>query len=1307
MSTSKNFRAFVHYLLAGMAGLFFVVVLFTGLVYYLAVSDQQRVPELIERTCREQLGVEATFAHYRFQYLDYFPYLSLALEHVAMRNPAFEEHGRQLLEVDKVSVVFRPWKILRREFVVKTVVIEDARVKLYRSAEGDSNTNFLDSLVNRIANENFGDASIFSIDKISIDGLVFDFLDSLNGKHHRFDILQSQIAVNRQLDTNFLHIRGDWFFRGLTFKFKNGPFLSDTKASVDLRVAAIRPDNLIELRPSSLSLAGNAFQIQGYLKPRGAGYLKLDLQSPGLLLSEARPLLAENLRSALHSYDIDRPIQTRFLLEGPLTSGRPQPIDLRFSVEDAIFASDALQFTGTQFEARYINNCDSSGIITPHTDCLTFDNFSGRLFDRFPFEGTYRAHDLKNPQVTVEGSAELSLEKTNDFLPKEQMKLNGGQASVDFSYYGTPRELTDSTVRHLDIQLEAHANIRDASISYLPNAIRFDHIFADLRFDESNLDLEGLRFDLKDTPFRVDGVLHDFIPFVFEKESRLRADLGIQTPQLQFDHFIKTKSPSSFRRRASDVSVKKNQTAGRIAHTLQRISDALEVSLRIRADQVIYRKLGASDVQLRARLPRSCPNSSGNRESCLIIDQLSALIYDDIPVEGSLFLSGLEDPQLRMDLQIQSPLKRLSRLLPPDKLAVRKGQLNMNLHYQGPLDNYFEQDQSLLASKLSGTIHLDSVSIQYLPQNYQLDHLNGQFSFDEKDLHIDALSFRINRNDIRAKGKIIRFLPFLFEDSRKLHAVLDVRTPNLNLDAFPAWVSKPPKKSSNTYSATPVSEVIKSAINRISGQLKMRADTLLYKDIHLTSVSFDSRFIDACEGERTAGGCFIFDTLSAKLFGSTPLEASLTVSNFDHPFFAIKGEIAMPLPDLNRMFPASQFEFLDGWMEVGFRYKGHLRNSQKDESALLNARFSGQANITGADFNFNPRGYKFRDVDADFAFNEKDLHIDGLQLFLNDNEIRARGEFPDFMSFVLLPDRTLQANMEIYAPHFSLNNFQAPKKHLQHSTSQEFEATPVTEVVNAALSNIEANLEVTFDTVSYRQFLAREISGKLLMNTDRVHFEKATMALAGGSFQINGSINNLQCNQPYIDIQAGFQQADIREIFHSFENFGQQKLTDNNIRGRMTADILFRAQADENYDLQPSSMEGHFDLKVVDGALLQLPALMSINGFIFKNRDMDAVRFATMENAFDLKGQDLFIDHFFVVSNVMTFGVEGVYSLGNTQDTDLLFEVPLANLFHRNFDVEAMEGIDDRLRGISILLRANEGEEGSLKFKLVFSRKRN
>ena len=127
MPIPRQLRSLLHYLLLAAGTLLLGLALLTGLAYYIAVSDQDRVPALVEEICRKNLGAEATFSHYRFQYLEHFPFLSLALEDVVLRDPCFSDHGRELLRIKEMNAVFRPWKMLRREFELKSVTLDTAR----------------------------------------------------------------------------------------------------------------------------------------------------------------------------------------------------------------------------------------------------------------------------------------------------------------------------------------------------------------------------------------------------------------------------------------------------------------------------------------------------------------------------------------------------------------------------------------------------------------------------------------------------------------------------------------------------------------------------------------------------------------------------------------------------------------------------------------------------------------------------------------------------------------------------------------------------------------------------------------------------------------------------------------------------------------------------------------------------------------------------------------------------------------------------------------------------------------------------
>jgi hypothetical protein len=213
------------------------------------------------------------------------------------------------------------------------------------------------------------------------------------------------------------------------------------------------------------------------------------------------------------------------------------------------------------------------------------------------------------------------------------------------------------------------------------------------------------------------------------------------------------------------------------------------------------------------------------------------------------------------------------------------------------------------------------------------------------------------------------------------------------------------------------------------------------------------------------------------------------------------------------------------------------------------------------------------------------------------------------------------------------------------------------------------------------------------------------MSLAGGQFALNGEIAGLRNNRPDLNLEAQLSQTDVQAFFRAFDNFGQAALTADNLEGVLTGNLAFRGQANANYELDPASMEGRFELKVEEGSLIKLPALDSIRNILFRNRDLSHIEFATLENTFYLDGQDLHIGHFEVPSSVLTFSVNGRYSLADDQRTNLLFEIPMANLFRKDLSRAALEQVEaEGKSGPNILIRAKGGEEG-LRFRWVLSRK--
>lgn len=1269
MRQSQKRRPVLRFLFRGLALLFALLLILAGVVYYLAVSGQERAPALVEEAFREQFGATATFGRYHFEYFSHFPFLSMTLEDISLRDSLYDSHGRELLFIKRARLQFRPWKLLRRQFVARSLEVDSARIRLYRSADGYFNASFLNAGALPARSDSAG--ALFSLDKIKANSLSFEWQDALTGKHHRLELGPARLHARRRGGRVSLRLRGDCYFTGLVFKAENGPYLRRQGARLDLKAELGRQEGLFRLLPSTMAVGDDQFALEGHILRGAPPRIHLEISSEGLLLDDARPLLADNLRKALQPYSASHPLSLALLIDGPLEPGQ-QTIQLDFSCSSTSLAAGGIRFAGARLSGRYRNRCGNSGPITPHSDCLDVELASALFQGSIPMQLSYHAADMKSPAFRVEGQARARLEQLNTFLPAEQFRFLGGAARARFAAEGkgSPAALLPG------FRLGGTMAIREGVLEYVPGGVALREMEASLRFHDEGLHVEFARMSLKYEPIELQGWVFGLTPSAPGRASELRVELDVDARRLVFDDFLPIPGRAASRPGATR---------------------ALRIGLNVRADEVRYRKLQAGDA--RFRLEAGGPEGSGLR-----IDSLSALIFGGIPIQASLRLSQPDDPKLEMKLQAATSLERFNPLLPPALLRLGGGQFFLAMRYEGRLDDYFNLSEEALRGRLEGHARLRGASAEYLPRAYSIQGLDGSFRFDGQGLAIDSMRLSVNGNAIRAQGQAEGFIPFLFRPGRRLKVSLQATTAHLDLNRFPLKTGKekPPR---GTFPPNRLAKALDAMLARIEGELAVYADTLHFRKADFTEAAFTCRLFARCKGMQHDGGCAAIDNFSGKLFGNTPIRASLSVHGLDDPFFIADAQAEAPMKELNRMFPPERFAFHKGVIDVVFHYEGQPHDQFDVENALLKAKISGKAQITDGALDFKPRGYRLENMQAVLSFGESGLSVQKLELLLNGNVLHARGQLYDFLPFLFLPERELRASLDLYSPHFDFGRFMAPQKFVSKAKKGPYEPTPITELVLAGLDHIDAELGVRLDTVSYRHFKAAKMAGQLRLTPRLLRIEDAGMALADGQFRLEGQITGLEENKPDIDVQAKFLGADIQKAFRAFGNFGQQEMRAENIEGTLTAEAAFKARANANYDILPGSMEGRIHLKVEDGALIGLPALDSIQSFLLRKRSLENIRFATLENTFRLKGQDIFFDHFFVASTALTFGVQGRYGFGEAGRTNLLFELPVGNLFRPGLRVEALQDLGDHGKGPALLLRARKDEEGKLNFRLVWSRK--
>lgn len=1303
-----NFKKGLRYLAAISGGLILSALLLIGGVVFLAVSDRDEIPALVEQIVKEQTGGEVTFDHYHFKFISTFPYLTLILEDIQIHDPAYREYRQELLGVEELRVQFRFRNLLQRELVIHSLVLQGGKATLFRNTDGSYfNAGFLKGEdKKKTSSDSTATHPVFSLEQARFRDFSFLFLDSLRSKSYHLDLVDTRVNFDQRGSLGLMDIRGDWFFHGLSFKLKNGAYLKNKRARVDWRLQLDHDRNRLDIGPATLEVDEEVFNVSGYLGMGQPAYLKLVIDHPGIMLEKARGLIADNISNGLGKYEIDQPIAAKVVVEGPLISGKPAPIEAFFSFEDAAVALGEMKGTQTFLKGHFYN-CDPAGPVNPHSGCLEIDTISSRLFDVVPIEGHLLIEDLIDPDMRLEATIDMPLQDLNSLMPSGKFEFRSGRMTLALQHRGDLEAYGRPWTSRNRPDLEGTLRMENASLHFPTTGLTLNRLQTDLSFNEKDLLIRTVKASMEESSMQLRGRVNNLLRFIGDPSRKVLAFLDVRAGTLQLDRFFPVRSKT-----VKTGNIPKNGDSQPVAinpitNTIESFLEQFNAELKVQVDEMKMGDFRASDVVMESRLLSYC--DAGTTASCIFIDTLRARVYDDIPFGASLKISDLSNPHIEMNMHLATSLAPFREMLPPDKVQLHDGNLKIAFRYEGLLEDYFGVEEVMRNSDLEGTVELKGIDADYMAGKYRVEDLAASIYFNEKDLSLLSADLKLNGNAVALAGEVYDFVPFMTTEKGALKATLGIQAPVLDFNVFPVSekeekknVAAPPAKP------TAITRKVAAAIDQFEARLRVNTNEVRYHDFRATAVTMQGDYRQKCSPDSEATGCVQIDTFNARIFGNAPLEATFTVENLQDPILTAGIQIKTPLRNFNSLFPDNQLQFHAGTIEVAFNYRGQPHNHYDVENGIIKAFLSGTTTLQGAHVEHVTKGYQLADVNASFSFNNEDLTIERLSLNLNRNPIEVKGRFHDLLPYIFVPNRNLQATMEVFAPRFSLDHFSTPAK-IQETAAlhtEDHEANGLKNMVDSVLNNLNVNFRLNIGEFAVNEFEALNLFGSIHLDRHQLSIEEASMEMGGGRFELRGGVFGLADHTPHIDVNARIEGADMPRVLTNFNNFGLKEISRENIRGVLDSEISFQAKADSDYKIEPASMAGSINLKLRDGELINFPVLRDIHGFILKSRHFEDVKFATLEKKFRLQDQKILIDDLLVVSSALAFSVDGTYDLQSSGGTDLLFEVPLENLAKHGLSEEAMKHYRERKHGPSLLLEVNR-QNGDLKIKPVLTRRKH
>ena len=419
------------------------------------------------------------------------------------------------------------------------------------------------------------------------------------------------------------------------------------------------------------------------------------------------------------------------------------------------------------------------------------------------------------------------------------------------------------------------------------------------------------------------------------------------------------------------------------------------------------------------------------------------------------------------------------------------------------------------------------------------------------------------------------------------------------------------------------------------------------------------------------------------------------IHNLDKPIATGTFRSKFQVSSLNRVLGDDLITFSKGTADLKLHYTADMVDLKLSKPIV-----TGVVSVKNADLRYVPRNINFKNTSISLNFTGNDLFINDIRLQSGKSIVLMEGSIKNFLNLYYSAPEKAVLKWQIHSPQLYLGEFigfLGLRKSAPASRTKS-KSTNFAKQLGIMLEKGRVEMNVSVDKLHYKKFTGTNVTAGIFLSDAGIDLRNVSLKNGGGSVKLEGNISQIGASNRFA-INTTIANADMRNFFYSFDNFGSKTLTYKNLRGSFFSKAKVEGRITDAGAVVPASMNGSiiFDLK--KGALVGFDAIKNVGKFAFPFRDLDNITFSNLNGKFDIRGDKMIINPMFINSSVLNMNIAGVYAIN--KGTNIILDVPLRNP-KKDEDLTSKTEIKERrMKGIVLHILATDGDDGKIKFKLI------
>ena len=211
-------------------------------------------------------------------------------------------------------------------------------------------------------------------------------------------------------------------------------------------------------------------------------------------------------------------------------------------------------------------------------------------------------------------------------------------------------------------------------------------------------------------------------------------------------------------------------------------------------------------------------------------------------------------------------------------------------------------------------------------------------------------------------------------------------------------------------------------------------------------------------------------------------------------------------------------------------------------------------------------------------------------------------------------------------------------------------------------TDLKLNLELlaTLDSLTFRRFKGAAVTGEIFFQDQVIEVVDLNGRAMGGMLNLNGKMKQMPNKDIVIQANAKTKWVYLDSLFYVFNNFTQDFIRQEHLKGRVYADVNASMYFDETWRFRRQLLSANAKLGIVEGQLNNFEPIMALAPYLDdKDDNLARLRFSDIVNNIQIRQDTVFIPEMSIRTNVRNIALGGYHTLG--QYINYQLAVPIIN----------------------------------------------